>query len=143
MNCNARMTTVGTYVNLWTTECDYDVFITLNEANDPPTPDEVDEIDNKIRPIFESDEKEKLKVAKNVLDNLGLHCLMFGGEVVIKKGNNDTTKKTLQRIQTLLDKVSDGIEEYACTLESTDVIRDPLDKIYDIIEKELTKTGTE
>jgi flagellin-specific chaperone FliS len=49
------------------------------------------------------------------------------------------TKKTLQRIQTLLDKVSDGIEEYACTLESTDVIRDPLDKIYDIIEKELNK----
>lgn len=53
------------------------------------------------------------------------------------------TKKTLQRIQILLDKVSDGIEEYACTLESTDVIRDPLDKIYNIIEKELTKIETE
>lgn len=49
------------------------------------------------------------------------------------------TRKTLQRIQNLLDEVSDGIEEYACTLENTDVIRDPLDKIYDIIEKELNK----
>lgn len=46
-------------------------------------------------------------------------------------------KKTLNRIIKLLDKVSDGIEEYACTLESTDVIRDPLDKIYEIIENEL------
>lgn len=53
------------------------------------------------------------------------------------------TKKTLRRIQILLDKVSDGIEEYACTLESTDVIRDPLDKIYDIIEEELIKAETE
>lgn len=53
------------------------------------------------------------------------------------------TKKTLRHIQVLLDKVSDGIEEYACTLESTNVIRDPLDKIYDIIEKELTKAKTE
>lgn len=52
------------------------------------------------------------------------------------------TKKTLQRIQVLLDKVSDGIEEYACTLDSTDVIRDPLDKIYDIIERELIKVKT-
>lgn len=46
-------------------------------------------------------------------------------------------KKTLNRIIKLLDKASDGIEEYAYTLESTDVIRDPLDKIYKIIEKEL------
>lgn len=53
------------------------------------------------------------------------------------------TKKTLQRIKILLNEVSDGIEEYACTLESTDVIRDPLDKIYDIIEKELIKAEAE
>lgn len=51
------------------------------------------------------------------------------------------TKTTLKRIQKLLDEVSDGIEEYAYTLESTDVIRDPLDKIYDIIEKELIQEG--
>ena len=50
------------------------------------------------------------------------------------------TKATLKRIQKLLDKASDGIEEYACTLESTDVIRDPLDEIYNIIKKELTNT---
>lgn len=62
---------------------------------------------------------------------------------LISNGENDMTKKTLQHIQILLDEVSDGIEEYACTLESTDVIRDPLDKIYDIIEKELIKAETE
>lgn len=50
------------------------------------------------------------------------------------------TKATLKRIQKLLDKASDGIDEYASTLEDEDVIRDPLDKIYDIIEKELAKT---
>ena len=50
------------------------------------------------------------------------------------------TKATLKRIQKLLDEASDGIEEYASTLEDTDVIRDPLDKIYDIIENELVKT---
>ena len=48
-------------------------------------------------------------------------------------------KKTLKHIQKLLDKASKGIEEYACTLETTDVIRDPLDKIYEIVEKELAE----
>lgn len=51
------------------------------------------------------------------------------------------TKETLREIHNLLIQVSAGIEEYACTLESTDVIRDPLDKIYDIIEKELIQEG--
>ena len=64
-------------------------------------------------------------------------------ETNILRKVNDMTNKTLRRIQSLLDEVSDGIEEYACTLESTDVIRDPLDKIYDIIEKELIKSKTE
>ena len=49
------------------------------------------------------------------------------------------TKKTLKQIQKLLDQASDGIEEYASTLEDTDVISKPLDKIYNIIEKELAK----
>ena len=85
MDENERMTTVGTYINLWTTQGDYDVFITLNEANDLPTPDEVDEIGNKIRPIFESDEKEKQKVAEDVLNNLELNCLTFGGQVTVRE----------------------------------------------------------
>ena len=85
MDENERMTTVGTYINLWTTQGDYDVFITLTEANDLPTPDEVDEIENKIRPILESDEKEKQKVAEDVLNNLELNCLTFGGQVTVRE----------------------------------------------------------
>ncbi len=85
MDENERMTSVGTYINLWTTQGDYDVFITLNEANDLPTLDEVDEIENKIGPIFESDEKEKQKVAEDVLNNLELNCLTFGGQVTVRE----------------------------------------------------------
>lgn len=48
------------------------------------------------------------------------------------------TEKNLRKIISLLDKVSDGIEEYAETLQTTDVIRDPLDEIYNIIEKEIS-----
>lgn len=51
------------------------------------------------------------------------------------------SKKTLARIHKLLDEISDGIEEYACSLASTDVIRDPLDKIYEIIENEMDVIG--
>lgn len=49
------------------------------------------------------------------------------------------TSALLKRIHDLLDEVSDGIEEYAETLETTDVIRDPLDAIYNIIEEEMQK----
>lgn len=49
------------------------------------------------------------------------------------------TKRDLKRIINLLDKASDGIEEYANTLEDTNVIRNPLDRIYNIVEKELSK----
>ena len=47
------------------------------------------------------------------------------------------TKKTLKRIKELLEEANDGIHEYAMTLEDTDVIRNPLDEIWKIIEKEM------
>lgn len=49
------------------------------------------------------------------------------------------TREVLKRVHDLLDEVSDGITEYANTLESTDVITDPLNVIYNIIEEELTR----
>lgn len=55
----------------------------------------------------------------------------------MKDDKSVLTKAKLRKILRLLDKVSDGIEEYAETLETTDVIRDPLDDIYNIIEEAL------
>lgn len=82
-----RMLTTGTYINLWTIYNDYDVFITLNEANCNPTPEEIDEIEKNIRPIFESNIKEKQKAAQDVLDEMELNCLVFGGEIIMGRRN--------------------------------------------------------
>lgn len=46
------------------------------------------------------------------------------------------TKRERKKINEYLDKAFDGIEEYAETLESTDVIREWLDKIYELVNKE-------
>ena len=46
------------------------------------------------------------------------------------------TKREKRKINEYLEKASDGIDEYAETLESTDVIREWLDKIYEIVNEE-------
>ena len=45
------------------------------------------------------------------------------------------TNKEKEKLIKLCEKISDGIEEYAETLETTDVIRDPLDKLWEHILK--------
>ena len=46
------------------------------------------------------------------------------------------TKIERERINEYINKAYDGVVEYAETLESTDVITDWLDKIYELINKE-------
>lgn len=86
------MITTGTYINLWSlADGTYDVFIMLNEANDKPTPDEVDAIGEAIRPVFEDDSiknAKKKKAAQKILDNLELNCLEFGGQIVVNQFGN-------------------------------------------------------
>lgn len=86
------MITTGTYINLWSLADEtYDVFVVLNEANDSPTPDEVDAIEEAIRPVFEDDSiknAEKKTAAQEILDNLELDCLEFGGQVAVNQFGN-------------------------------------------------------
>lgn len=82
------MLTSGNYINLWDLDGNYDVFIIFNEANDDPTSDEIEVIEDAIRPICEDnsnsidDKKEKIE---EIMDYLDLNCLGYGCQVIINR----------------------------------------------------------
>lgn len=79
------MTATGTYIN----EYDdwYDVFVILNEPNDAPSFDEVDQISEAIKyhvsQVYVS--AESLKKALDLyLAQLNLNCLEYGYQIIVK-----------------------------------------------------------
>lgn len=82
------MFSYGTYINLWTCEGDYDVFIIINEINTQPTFEEVIAIEEEARIIihnyFYNEEKMK-EVLLETIQNMDLECVREGVQIVINK----------------------------------------------------------
>ena len=68
-------TTTGRYINVYK-ENDYDLYILLNEPNDPPAPDEVDKLAEIVDKQMEiSRDIRDINIA---IEDSGVHCARYG-----------------------------------------------------------------
>lgn len=63
-----------------------DIFIVINEGNDDPTPEEVDQIQKIVEQVFSDPNfqtvKEEYREIDKRLDNSGLNCIQCGFQLL-------------------------------------------------------------
>lgn len=83
------MVATGNYVNVY--DDSYDVFVILNEPNDPPGVDDVDVIEKVVNKVFlehPEDYKSKGMISSRIseaLDKLNFECMKYGYQILIKR----------------------------------------------------------
>ena len=80
------MMNVGKYLNFWTTDGAYDVFVILHECACDPTNQDIEEIENIVRDIYESGSAYKREELIAALERTDIKCINeYGVEVIVQK----------------------------------------------------------
>ncbi len=72
---------VGTYINVFDNK--FDVYITLNEPNDPPEADEVDAVEKVVTELLNEGCTNEVNYYSK-LNSLDLNCMRYGFSVYIR-----------------------------------------------------------